>query len=345
MSAHATVWAWNQRAGKAKATLVALANFADAHGLCRVPQTHLAAMIEGSVKTVQRHMQDLEEAGLIIRTKHWDDEGRQELDEIQLCGFRPAFNAGKRRVSGGDKMSPYRENPGDILSPIEQDPYSLLGSTFPTTNTRRGADFAERTPGVDAGQTGTPAGQAPDGAAPGGASNTSPSQDGFNTAHSNGDTVNADGLKQVPAAASPYRAAMDAISAAGLLPVWRDWVRLNRLAQVTQENQAVVWADWIAAGQRDLLELNAKDLILSGSFSHPWGALRKRMQAFDPNAGQSAQASPAAERPTFAAGQRVRYPDGSEATVLAVLSRGVATDHPDYPDVPLGQLRTLEVLS
>ncbi|MFD1732663.1 hypothetical protein ACFSC4_31615 [Deinococcus malanensis] len=40
----------------------------------------------------------------------------------------------------------------------------------------------------------------------------------------------------------------------------------------------------------------------------------------------------------------MRYPDGSEATVLAVLSRGIATDHPEYPDVPLGQVRTLEVL-
>ncbi|MBZ9752755.1 helix-turn-helix domain-containing protein [Deinococcus sp. HMF7604] len=352
MSAHATVWAWNQKAGKAKAVLVALANFADAHGVCRVPQTHLAAMTEGSVKTVQRHLQQLEDSGLIARTKHWDDEGRQELDEIQLCGFRPAFTPGKRRVSGGDNLTPYREKPGDILTPIEQDPYSLLSSTFSTNNNgagelEAGPDLTQVSPGgVGEGPEQPQAGQAPDGAASGEAQMVSPSQDQSKNAHHNGDNVNADGLKQVPPAAarSPYRAAMDSISAAGLLPVWRDWVRLNRLAQVTQEAQVLVWAEWIGAGQAEVLRHNAVDLIQSGSFSHPWGALRKRMQ-FDPNAGQNGQTTATPERPTLAVGQRVRYPDGSEATVLAVLSRGIATDHPDFPDVPLGQVKTLEVLS
>ncbi|MFD2609533.1 hypothetical protein ACFSR9_08795 [Deinococcus taklimakanensis] len=185
--------------------------------------------------------------------------------------------------------------------------------------------------------------QTPDGAAPGGANPTTPSQNQFKTAHQDGENGNAPGSEKVPPAAarSPYRAAMDAISAAGLLPVWRDWVRLNRLAQVTQEAQAPTWAAWIADGHTETLRVNALDIIQSGSFSHPWGALRKRMTI--PQAG----ALPAvpAPRPTLSAGQRVRYPDGTEATILAVLSRGVATDHPEYPDVPLGQLKTLEVLS
>lgn len=185
--------------------------------------------------------------------------------------------------------------------------------------------------------------QTPDGAAPGGANPTTPSQNPFKTAHQDGENGNAPGSEKVPPAAarSPYRAAMDAISAAGLLPVWRDWVRLNRLAQVTQEAQAPTWAAWIADGHTETLRVNALDIIQSGSFSHPWGALRKRMAT--PQAG----ALPAvpAPRPTLSAGQRVRYPDGTEATILAVLSRGVATDHPEYPDVPLGQLKTLEVLS
>ncbi|GGK11371.1 hypothetical protein GCM10008955_00750 [Deinococcus malanensis] len=344
------VWAWNQKAGKAKSTLVALANFADANGICRVPQTHLAAMTEDHVKTVQRHLQSLEDTGLIYRTKHWDDDGRQELDEIQLCGLRPAFRSGRGRVSGGDILTPYQENPGDILTPIEQDPYSLLGTTFPTNNNHAsafgaGPDQAGLAPGVEVGNQEETEGQAPDGATSGEAHVASPSQDQPKNAHSNGDNVNADGMKQVPPVAGPYRAAMDTISAAGLLPVWRDWVRLNRLAQVTQEAQAPVWAGWINGGQTDLLRQHAVDLIQSGSFSHPWGALRKRMmiQAFEPNS-PSPHNRPTPERPSLTTGQRVRYPDGSEATVLAVLSRGIATDHPEYPDVPLGQVRTLEVL-
>ncbi|WP_412027040.1 helix-turn-helix domain-containing protein [Deinococcus yunweiensis] len=355
MSAHATVWAWNQKAGRAKATLIALANFADAAGVCRVPQTHLAAMTEGSIKTVQRHLQHLEDTGLIAREKHWDDDGRQELDEIQLCGFTAGRSFGKRRGSGGDILTPYREQPGDILTPIEQDPYSLLNSSFPTTNSMDAPaglpDQTEPAPVAAVGEkrvetSPVPSSNdhAPDGAAPGGAQTSTPSPNHSENAPSDGETKNVTGEQNVPPAApATYRAAMDAISGAGLLPVWRDWVRLNKLAQVSQEAQALVWGRWISEGKAETLRAQATDLIASGSFSHPWGALRKRMsaQALPP----VSMTSGPLERPSLRVGQRVRYPDGTEATVLAILSRGVATDHPEYPDVPLGQVRTLEVLS
>ncbi|WP_412027882.1 helix-turn-helix domain-containing protein [Deinococcus yunweiensis] len=353
MSAHATVWAWNQKAGKAKATLIALANFADAAGVCRVPQTHLAAMTEGSVKTVQRHLQHLEDTGLIARVKHWDDDGRQELDEIQLCGLIAERWGGKRRGSGGDILTPYRDEPGDILTPIEQDPYSLLNSSFPTTNSMDAPaglpDQTEPAPGADGGErveaSPVPSSndQAPDGAAPGGAQTTTPSPDHSENAVRDGEIRNVSSTNTVlPAAPTTYRGAMDAISGAGLLPVWRDWVRLNKLAQVSQEAQALVWGRWISEGKAETLRAQATDLIESGSFSHPWGALRKRMSVQGLSPVPVAGTAP--ERPSLRAGQRVRYPDGTEATVLAILSRGVATDHPEYPDVPLGQVRTLEVL-
>lgn len=184
------------------------------------------------------------------------------------------------------------------------------------------------------------AGQAPDGAASDEASPDLASLTAAVLTDEHEEHGSAMDKKKVPAA-SPYRAAMDAISAAELLPVWQKWVRLNALKRVTQEAQAELWHGWIQAGQGQVLGEQATYIIEAGHYEYPLPALKKRMK----DAETALAPVPVQARPSFAAGQRVRYPDGSEATVLAVLSRGVATDHPDFPDVPLGQLRTLEVLS
>lgn len=337
MSAHSTVWAWNQKAGKAKAVLVALANFADANGVCRVPQTHLAAMTESSVSTVYRHLLELEDRGLIAREKHWDDEGRQELDEIQLCGLRPE----KRRVSGPVNLTAYREKPPVNLTAASNNSNSLLEFKSSTNNNHAGETPGQADPQAVDGVDSNPEPQAPDGAASGEAGTDLHSQGQLKNTHCDGENVNAQGNENVPPAApSAYRAALDAVTGAGLLPVWRDWVRLNRLAQVSQDAQIAVWARWIQEGQSELLRQHAQDIIESGSFSHPWGALRKRMAAapIHPITPTST-----AELP-FKEGQRVRYPDGTEAEVLGVRPAGITTDHPTFPDVPVGHLKGLKVI-
>ena len=144
------------------------------------------------------------------------------------------------------------------------------------------------------------------------------------------------------APAGGYRAAIDAISAAELLPVWRNWVRLTRAAQVTQEAHAQLWAGWIGEGRGAQLREQATHIIESGHYAHPLGALKKRMA--DVPTGPAPLERVPVERPTLRPGQRVRFPDGSEASIIAIMSRGVVTDHPNFPDVPLGRLRTLEVL-
>ncbi|UQN05495.1 hypothetical protein [Deinococcus sp. QL22] len=150
------------------------------------------------------------------------------------------------------------------------------------------------------------------------------------------------GNEQVPPAAAPIRAAQDVVTGAGLLPVWRNWVRLCRLPRVTQEIQILLWAEWITAGQRDALSEHAQAIIEAGTYDLPYPALKSRMTR--PSGPAPLEPLPVA-RLSFAAGQRVRYPDGTEAIVLAVLSRGIATDHPFMPDVPLGMLKSLEVLA
>lgn len=57
------------------------------------------------------------------------------------------------------------------------------------------------------------------------------------------------------------------------------------------------------------------------------------------------QGTTAGELDRFAPGTRVRYPDGSEATVVSVQARSISTDHPQVRDVPLSQCRNLEVLA
>ncbi|KRP85218.1 hypothetical protein AOQ73_39105 [Bradyrhizobium pachyrhizi] len=69
MSWQATAWAIKQKTGSArrKAVLLALANYADANGVCWPSQERLARDTEQSVDSVQRHSNALEELKLIKR--------------------------------------------------------------------------------------------------------------------------------------------------------------------------------------------------------------------------------------------------------------------------------------
>jgi Helix-turn-helix domain len=69
MSWQATAWAIKQRTGNArrKALLLALANYADAKGVCWPSQERLAEDTEQSIDSVQRHSTSLEENKLLRR--------------------------------------------------------------------------------------------------------------------------------------------------------------------------------------------------------------------------------------------------------------------------------------
>ncbi|WP_019585264.1 helix-turn-helix domain-containing protein [Deinococcus apachensis] len=144
---------------------------------------------------------------------------------------------------------------------------------------------------------------------------------------------------------SSHQRDMHTLAEAGLMEVWRDWAGLVKAAPVTLKAQAGQWAAWVREGRADALRAEAQSVIELGSYAHPFAGLKARIKALQNVGAQAPEKGSAPPRPALVAGQRVRYPDGSEATVVAVLSRGVATDHPDYPDVPLGQVKTLTVLT
>jgi len=148
--------------------------------------------------------------------------------------------------------------------------------------------------------------------------------------------------------ADGYAAHIRDVGDAGLLEFWGRWVALGGFKKPTQEAQVVVWAEWIRAGRADALRTQVQHIIESGAYAHPFSALKKRMSdALDTDHAAALRGAPGGSPPppSLRPGQRVRYLDGTEATVVSVLSRGIATDHPTLPDVPIGRLKTLEVLT
>jgi hypothetical protein len=86
MSFQAMNWAINQTVGNAlaKAVLMALANCADDVGFCFPGQERLAKDTEQGERTVRRHLDKLEAAGLISRTHRYDQNGKRTSDSCQL---------------------------------------------------------------------------------------------------------------------------------------------------------------------------------------------------------------------------------------------------------------------
>lgn len=69
MSVQAIAWALSQETGSpsAKLVLVALANYADQHGVCWPSQALLARQSEQSVDSIQRRLQELVERGFLAK--------------------------------------------------------------------------------------------------------------------------------------------------------------------------------------------------------------------------------------------------------------------------------------
>lgn len=92
MSLEASAWAKRQFPGNvsAKATLCAIADYADEHGECWPSRRQLADDTNQSVETISRRLRDLEQAGYIERTERTRDNGSRTSDHIRLLMGRAA---------------------------------------------------------------------------------------------------------------------------------------------------------------------------------------------------------------------------------------------------------------
>lgn len=122
MSSAATAWAWQQRVGKKKLLLLALADLADDRGCTRTPINTLAEMVDLHQVTVMRQLGDLEAEGLIERLGSRNAHGAQEVSRTRLrmgsAGLSTA-KAGLQNVtqSGLQNVTRLSENAdGDAIS-------------------------------------------------------------------------------------------------------------------------------------------------------------------------------------------------------------------------------------
>lgn len=135
MSWEAESWARQQRTGDpvTKAVLVGIANWMNPKGdECQVSMRRLADEVEVSVRTAQRHVQRLEEMGLVEKYEAHREDGGQGWNNFRFPTYKPprvshVEPAGKRskppvkltpppdNLTGGegDKLTP---SPGDKLT-------------------------------------------------------------------------------------------------------------------------------------------------------------------------------------------------------------------------------------
>ena len=82
MNSAAAGWAWRRRVSPAGAKLVlmALSSFSDPQGYYRAPRGRLAGLTSQGERTVRRHLEALERAGLISRCRRIALTGRYRPD-------------------------------------------------------------------------------------------------------------------------------------------------------------------------------------------------------------------------------------------------------------------------
>lgn len=87
MSVRAIRWAMEQTAGSAgaKAVLVVLADYADDDGCAFPSQAAMAARAEMGVRTLRRHLEQLEGSGLVKRERRVGVDGERSSDGYQLA--------------------------------------------------------------------------------------------------------------------------------------------------------------------------------------------------------------------------------------------------------------------
>lgn len=99
MSIFASTWAYEQsiKISARKFVLVALANFADEDGYCFPSQDTLANMTGQGVRSIRRHLTELEKTGFIKRRRRTDGKAKRLSDEYELLAPR-------------ERLVPYRTN-------------------------------------------------------------------------------------------------------------------------------------------------------------------------------------------------------------------------------------------
>lgn len=85
MSPGAVKWAYDQHVGKNKFLLVTLAMYADGFGVCRIPLTDLAGLIDRDESTVTRQLRQLVEGGFAERIEQAAANGVQLVSITKLC--------------------------------------------------------------------------------------------------------------------------------------------------------------------------------------------------------------------------------------------------------------------
>lgn len=103
MSVWATVWAWEQELESPgqKLVLLALAQFADEFAKAFPSQQTVSEMTLQGERSVRRHLQQLELAGLIQREPRWRKDGTRTSDQFQLAGgARPSVLGANSKQPG-----------------------------------------------------------------------------------------------------------------------------------------------------------------------------------------------------------------------------------------------------
>lgn len=104
INAQVASWAWRRRVSPAgvKLTLLALASFANENGFYQGARGRLAGLTSQGERTVRRHLEALERAGLIQRQRRVALTGRYRPDCYRLIPrHEPAARAG---VATGDSI-------------------------------------------------------------------------------------------------------------------------------------------------------------------------------------------------------------------------------------------------
>lgn len=129
MSIAATSWAWRQHLSEtgAKLTLVALADFADERGSCYPSQATLASMTSQGVRTVRRHLKELEERGYLVRESRYG-HGHRTTDRYVLALDGPTGQTGRNAATGQTG----RNSPTSDDAPSGQTGRQVIAANFDT---------------------------------------------------------------------------------------------------------------------------------------------------------------------------------------------------------------------
>ncbi|WP_210457162.1 helix-turn-helix domain-containing protein [Vibrio crassostreae] len=112
-----------------KLVLLKLADNADARGVCFPSLNYLAQYCEVSVRTVKRHVNELEKQGFVKRIKRFDDSGRQRSNiyQLRLPGGSHIEQADLNQADRGLDQTDHSDTPlGDSRSNTESDHLSHI---------------------------------------------------------------------------------------------------------------------------------------------------------------------------------------------------------------------------